>query len=101
VLGILRQAKLDFDAESGRGIILTAEDAAGSGFLEYLSVARTHAEALQLEAVFERMLDQGFYEERPSGIEHLENILTHLAPAAQEPAGEPEPAALQSPARKS
>jgi hypothetical protein len=109
VLGILRQAKLGFDAESGRGIILTAEDAAGSGFLEYLSIARTHAEALQLETVFERMLEAGFYEERPSGIEHLENILTHLTPAAptlaeQEPVsttGEPEPATLHSNARKS
>jgi hypothetical protein len=105
VLGILRQAKLDFAAESGRGIILTAEDAAGSGFLEYLSVARTHAEALQLESVFERMLDRGFYEERPSGIEHLENILTHLAPAAptvtEQPASKAEPEALHGTVRKS
>ena len=99
VLDILRQAKLTFDAESGRGVILTAEDAAGSGFLEYLSVARTHAEALQIEAAFERMLDDGAYEARPSGIEHLENILSHLPPVAQGQAvagGEAEPAALRN-----
>jgi hypothetical protein len=98
VLDILAEAKLDFDAETGRGIILTAEDAAGSGFLEYLSVARTHGEALQLEALFERMLDDGVYEERPSGIEHLENILSHLPPVAQEqePDGAAEPEDAQA-----
>lgn len=108
VLGILRQANLDFEPEAGRGIILTAEDAANSGFIEYLSVARSHAEAMQLETVFERMLDAGYYEDRPSGIEHLENILTHLAPTAPTPAGQPasasgeqEPATLHNAARKS
>jgi len=84
VLDLLRHAKLDFDAAVGRGVILTAEDTAGSGHVEYLSIARSRPEALQLEAEFERMLDEGAPRERPAGIEHLERILSHLAPLGSE-----------------
>lgn len=84
VLDILRDAQLNFDTATGRGVVLTAEDAAGSGYLEYLSIGRSRAEAMQIEAEFERMLDEAAPRERPRGIEHLERILSHLAPFGSE-----------------
>jgi hypothetical protein len=78
VLEILAERNLGFDAALGRGIILTAEDTAGSGFLEYLSVAPTREEALQVETAFESILISEGYEERRGGVEHLANIVAHL-----------------------
>lgn len=103
VLDLLRRSRLAFSMETGQGVILTAEDTAESGYLEYLSIARSHAEAVQLEAAFERMLDAGAHEERPSGIEHLENILSHFPSAGPERTGagpESDSPARQGTARK-
>lgn len=98
VLDLLRQAKLAFEPATDRGVILAGEDTAGSGHLEYLSIAPSRAEAMQIEAAFEWMLDAGAAQERPSGIEHLERILSQLAPREAETgsgAAEAEPAARQ------
>ena len=92
IVDILVQRHLGFDPETERGIVLTAEDCAESGFLEYLSVAPTRAEALQIEAAFEMLL-VGLGAAAP-GVGHLANILAHLpaigtapaAPAGREPA---------------
>ena len=76
IVDILAQRRLGFDPETGRGIILTAEDCAESGFIEYLSVAPTRSEAFQLEAAFEMLL-AGLGAAAP-GVGHLANILAHL-----------------------
>src|SRR5262245_47032852 len=53
---IIEEHKLTFDATAGRGIIVTGEDMAGTGYLEYLSVAPTREDAMRLEAEFEGLL---------------------------------------------
>jgi hypothetical protein len=99
VIALLTERKLDFDAKAGRGIILTAEDCAGCGYVEYLSVAPTRAEVMRLEAAFESLLDGIGGDRKPeaarAGIEHLANILSHLPPVAAEQAREP----IETPAR--
>ena len=86
IVDILDQRRLGFDPDSGRGIILAAEDCADSGYIEYLSVAPTRAEALQLEAACEMLLD-GLVAAAP-GVGHLANILAHLPAIEAAPSAE-------------
>jgi hypothetical protein len=79
---------LGFERRRRRGVIFTAEDCVGSGFLEYLSIAPSRGEALRLEAEFEALLDElADTAARPPaprapspsvGVVHLSNILDHL-----------------------
>lgn len=90
VVGLLAERRLGFDRQAGRGIILTAEDCAGSGFLEYLSVAPTREAAMRLESEFETLLDSvgrdaNGRESSRGGIEHLATILSHLPAVSAEP----------------
>lgn len=78
VLEILDSRRLAFDATAGRGVVLTAEDTSGSGFLEYLSIAPTREEAMRVETEFESVLIAEGYEETRGGVEHLANIVAHL-----------------------
>ncbi len=78
VLEILDARQLAFNATSGRGVVLTAEDTSGSGFLEYLSVAPSRDEAMRVETEFESVLIAEGYEETRGGVEHLANIVAHL-----------------------
>jgi len=78
VFGILDGRKLTFDPSAGRGIVVTGEDAAGSGHLEYLSIAPSRAEAMRLEAEFEELLGAEADPQSESGIEHLARILSHM-----------------------
>jgi hypothetical protein len=87
VTELLAACGLGFNDKAGRGIILTGEDCAASGYLEYLSVAPTRAEVMRLEAAFETLLDglgQAEGAAQQSGIEHLARILAHLPPAPPE-----------------
>ena len=79
--GLLEARQLAFDAERGRGIVVTGEDAAGTGHLEYLSIAPTRDEAMRLEAEFESLFGVESEAEDQSGIEHLAKILSHMPPA--------------------
>jgi hypothetical protein len=90
VFGILDSGKLAFDRGAGRGIIVTGEDAAGSGHLEYLSIAPSRGEAMRLEAEFESLLGAEFQPQSESGIEHLSRILANMPQLRRQ---EPEPAA--------
>ncbi|HKP22565.1 MAG TPA: peptide ligase PGM1-related protein [Dongiaceae bacterium] len=78
VFGILDSQKLAFDRGAGRGIVITGEDAAGSGHLEYLSIAPARDEAMRLEAEFEALLGGEADPQSDSGIEHLARILSHM-----------------------
>jgi hypothetical protein len=78
--GILDERKLAFDAKAGRGIVVTGEDTSGTGYLEYLSIAPSRAEAMSLEAEFEGILGADADPQSESGIEHLARILSHLPP---------------------
>ncbi len=78
MFGILDARKLAFDRSAGRGIVVTGEDAAGSGHLEYLSIAPSRAEAMRLEAEFEALLGAEADPQSESGIEHLARILSHM-----------------------
>jgi hypothetical protein len=106
IIDLLEARKLGFDAAAGRGIVLTAEDCAESGFLEYLSVAASRDEAMRLEAAFEGLLE-GLGAAATSngaqhgGIAHLATILSHLPAIDIDPAAAPQPALLQGAARKS
>lgn len=86
--GILDECKLAFDTNAGRGIIVTGEDTALSGHLEYLSIAPSREEALRLEAEFESILTPGAYDESRGGIEHLARILSHLPPVQKDESDE-------------
>lgn len=90
VFALLEERKLAFDRDAGRGIVVTGEDAAGSGHLEYLSIAPTRAEAMRLEAEFEALLGAAPGQDSDSGIEHLAKILAHMPHLRRV---EPEPAA--------
>jgi hypothetical protein len=81
--GVLDDRKLAFDRGAGRGIIVTGEDAAGSGHLEYLAIAPTRAEAMRLEAEFESLLGSDADAHSETGIEHLARILSHMPPVRQ------------------
>ncbi len=81
--GLLEGSKLAFDRDEGRGIIVTGEDAAGSGHLEYLSIAPSRAEAMRLEAEFESMFGSDVDAHSDTGIEHLAKILSHMPPVRQ------------------
>lgn len=87
VLRILEARGLSFNATSSTGIVLTAEDLAGDGSLEYLSIAPTREAAFHLETEFESVLIAEGYEQKRGGIEHLANIVAHLTggrtPAAE------------------
>jgi hypothetical protein len=76
--GILDERALAFDRSRGRGIIVTGEDAASTGYLEYLSIAPSRAEAMQLEAEFETALGADTDAPSETGIEHLAKILSHM-----------------------
>jgi hypothetical protein len=78
--GILSEHGLAFDAKSARGIIITGEDTAASGHLDYLSIAPSREEAASLEMAFESILGRDEAPESQSGIEHLARILSHLPP---------------------
>jgi hypothetical protein len=78
--GLLEERKLAFDRNEGRGIVVTGEDAAGTGHLEYLSVAPSREEAMQLEAEFESLLGSDADPQSEAGIEHLARILSHMPP---------------------
>jgi hypothetical protein len=78
--GILEERKLAFDPHEGRGIIVTGEDAAGTGHLEYLSIAPSRADAMWLEAEFEGILGADADPQSEAGIEHLARILSHMPP---------------------
>ena len=78
--GILDERKLTFDRNEGRGIVVTGEDAAGTGHLEYLSIAPSRAEAMRLEAEFESILGSDADPQSEAGIEHLARILSHMPP---------------------
>lgn len=84
--GLLEDGRLAFDRGRGRGIIVTGEDASGTGHLEYLSVAPSRDEALRLEAEFERMLGADETAQGEAGIEHLARILSHLPPVRRQDA---------------
>lgn len=87
VTELLAACGLGFNDKTGRGIILTGEDCAASGYLEYLSVAPTRTEVMRLEAAFETLLDglgQAEGAAQQSGIEHLARILAHLPPVPPE-----------------
>jgi hypothetical protein len=75
---LLEEHKLAFDAKAGRGIIVTGEDMAATGYLEYLSIAPTREDAMRLEAEFEGLLGVGVEEPGQTGIEHLAKILSHM-----------------------
>ena len=81
--GLLEGSKLAFDRDEGRGIIVTGEDAAGSGHLEYLSIAPSRADAMRLEAEFESMFGSEADARSDTGIEHLAKILSHMPPVRQ------------------
>ena len=85
VIDLLDARRLNFDSTSGRGIILTGENATESGFLEYLSIAPSREDTMRLETEFESILVAEGYEERRGGIEHLAKIVAHLT--AGRPAG--------------
>jgi hypothetical protein len=85
---ILDERELAFDAKAGRGIIVTGEDMAGTGYLEYLSIAPTRAEAARLETEFEGILGAGADEQGQTGIEHLAKILSHMPPARRKDTGD-------------
>jgi len=80
VFAVMDERGLAFDRGAARGIVITGEDAAGSGHLEYLSIAPSREEAMRLEAAFEALL--GAETDLPSetGIEHLARILSHMPP---------------------
>jgi hypothetical protein len=78
VLGTLDSQKLAFDRDAGRGIIITGEDAVGSGHLEYLSIAPARDEAMRLEAAFEALLGGEANPQSDTGIEHLARILSQM-----------------------
>jgi hypothetical protein len=78
VFGLLDGRALAFDRDAGRGIVVTGEDAAGSGHLEYLSIAPSRAEAMRLEAEFEALLGAETDPRSETGIEHLARILSHM-----------------------
>jgi hypothetical protein len=78
VFGVLDSQKLAFDRGAGRGIIITGEDAAGSGHLEYLSIAPARDEAMRLEAAFEALLGGEANPQSDTGIEHLARILSQM-----------------------
>ena len=80
VFAVMDERGLAFDRGAARGIVITGEDAAGSGHLEYLSIAPSREEAMRLEAAFEAVL--GAETDLPSetGIEHLARILSHMPP---------------------
>lgn len=80
VFGILDARKLAFDRGTGRGIIVTGEDAADSGHLEYLSIAPSRDQAMYLETEFEALLGAETDQQSDSGIEHLARILSHMPP---------------------
>jgi len=84
---ILHESGLGFDAKAGRGVILTCEDPAGWGHLEYLSVAPSREEALSLEMAFENTLIPSKQEDSQGGIDHLARILSHLPPVRKSGAG--------------
>lgn len=88
--GILEERRLGFDRTGGRGIVVTGEDTAGSGHLEYLTIAPSREEALALEAEFENLLGAQPVSVGDAGIEHLARILAHMPPARRRDA---EPAA--------
>ena len=88
MFGILDQRKLAFDRAAGSGIVMTGEDAAGSGHLEYLSIAPGRDDAMRLEAEFEALLGADSDSQSETGIEHLARILSHMPqPRRQEQAG--------------
>ncbi len=97
--GILDERKLAFDAAAQRGIVITGEDTAQSGLLEYLSIAPTRDEAMRLETAFESILTAGASDEGRSGIEHLARILWHM-PRVQPAASDEAARALGNAARK-
>jgi hypothetical protein len=74
---LLEERNLAFDRNGRRGIVVTGEDAEGSGHLEYLSIAPSRAEALQLEAEFEDALGPE-PSRADSGVGHLARILAHM-----------------------
>ncbi|WP_119299688.1 preATP grasp domain-containing protein [Dongia deserti] len=76
--GVLNERKLAFDRSQGRGIIVTGEDASGSGHLEYLSIAPSREDAMRLEAEFEGLLGFDMPSQTEAGIGHLAKILAHL-----------------------
>jgi hypothetical protein len=80
VFGILAERALGFDRSVGRGVIVTQEDAAATGHVEYLSIAPTRAEAMRLEAEFEALLGTDADAQSVAGIEHLAKILSHMPP---------------------
>jgi hypothetical protein len=90
VFRLMEERKLAFDRDAGCGIVVTGEDAAGSGHLEYLSIAPTRAEAVRLEAEFESLLGAEPGQESDTGIEHLAKILANMPHLRRV---EPEPAA--------
>lgn len=76
--GILEERKLGFDRSRRFGVIVTGEDASGSGHLEYLSIAPSREQAMQLEAEFEGLLGVDRSAQSEAGIEHLAKILSHF-----------------------
>ena len=78
--GILDERKLTFDRNEGRGIVVTGEDAAGTGHLEYLSIAPSRVEAMRLEAELESILGSDADPQSEAGIQHLARILSHMPP---------------------
>jgi hypothetical protein len=78
VFGIMEERGLSFDRGAGHGIVVTGEDTAGTGHLEYLSIAPSREEAMRLEAEFEALLGADADPQSESGIEHLARILSHM-----------------------
>lgn len=75
---MLDEHRLAFDARIGRGIVVTGEDMAATGYLEYLSIAPTREDAARLEAEFEGLLGADVEAPSRTGIEHLAKILSHM-----------------------
>ncbi|MEZ5832275.1 MAG: peptide ligase PGM1-related protein [Dongiaceae bacterium] len=77
-LSIADERKLAFDRKARRGVIVTGEDAAWTGYVEYLSIAPSREEAMRLETEFESALGPDTAPHGEAGIEHLAKILSHM-----------------------
>jgi hypothetical protein len=55
----LREMDLAFDRQTQKGVVVTAEDSDKSGRLEVLSIGRSEAEVLELEASLARLMEDG------------------------------------------
>ena len=86
---LLEERKLAFEKERGRGIIVTGEDAAATGHLEYLSIAPSREQAMRLEAEFEGLLGSEDNSASETGVEHLAKILSHMPQVRRKDAEQP------------